>query len=152
MDDTIKPFFLKDVYIGNGVVKAKCNSSTRSQINLLPIPLFVQLLFPLQPIQHLPFTEATAIWTIKQQLWATTDFQSGDDIHLSISHNILQSQTNLSHVPFMRCLTVGQYIRIPCLYCVQIGFIFPQLKVLLPPKIFKEEKSLLNFLWTGQCK
>ena len=72
--------------------------------------------------------------------------------YISISHNILQSQTNLSHVPFMRCLTVGQYIRIPCLYCVQIGFIFPQLKVLLPPKIFKEEKSLLNFLWTGQCK
>ena len=54
--------------------------------------------------------------------------------------------------PFTRCLTVGQYIRIPCLYCVQIGFIFPQLKVLLPPKIFKEEKSPLNFLWTGQCK
>ena len=72
--------------------------------------------------------------------------------YISKSHNILQSQKNLSHISFTRCLNVGQYIRIPCLYCVQIGFIFPQLKVLLPPKIFKEEKSLLNFLWTGQCK
>ena len=88
-----KTVFLKDVYIGNRDVKAKCNSSTRSQINLLPIPVFVQLLFPLQPIQHLPFTEATAIWTIKQQLWATADFQSGDDIHhkISISHNFTWS-------------------------------------------------------------
>ena len=104
-----KTVFLKDVYIGNGDVKAKCNSSTRSQINLLPIPVFVQLLFPLQPIQHLPFTEATAIWTIKQQLWATADFQSGDDIHhkISISHNFTWSWKKKPRLPFHAMLNCG---------------------------------------------
>ena len=101
-----KTVFLKDGYIENRDVKAKCNSSTRSQINLLPIPLFVQLLFPLQPIQHLPFTEATAIWTIKQQLWATTDFLSGDDIHQYESQHLTISNKSFAR-PFYAMLNCG---------------------------------------------
>ena len=47
---------------------------------------------------------------------------------------------------FNLSMTVTQYIRKLCLYCGQIGFIFPRLKVLLPWKIFTEEKRSSNFL------